>query len=85
MAVVRLRCEHQTVGGCFFALLMKSRSQRWVSALGSGLQNSILAKQGRSLSLGSPSAKTEFCKPDPLSYQRAIMNSNTTCPFPAWC
>jgi len=36
-----------------------------VSALGSGLQNSILAEQGRCLSLTPPSAKIEFCKPDP--------------------
>ncbi len=32
---------------------------------GSGLQNSILAEQGRSTSRDSLSAKIEFCKPDP--------------------
>ena len=33
--------------------------------MGSGLQNSILAEQGRSTWLDFPSAKIEFCKPDP--------------------
>ncbi len=33
--------------------------------MGSGLQNSVLAEQGRTIGLAPSSAKTEFCKPDP--------------------
>jgi hypothetical protein len=42
-------------------LFMTARSHD----MGSGLQNSILAEQGRSTSPDFLSAKIEFCEPDP--------------------
>ncbi len=56
-----------------------------VSVLGSGLQNSILAERSHATRLAPNSAKVEFCKPDPISRDRAILDSDFPWLFSVWC